>query len=399
MIKTEKKLIEEVERAPQRQAKAQRKAPRKRRARKNQDNSAKVSGLQQSVGLAQQTVTRMLEPRIEMRSGPTGSCMVYHEEYITDLSTVAALDYQRLFQADINPGDPGTFPWLSAMARRYEKYIPHRLEFQFRSTRSALTDGSVMVVVDYEANDSFPTTKRNFLNQKGAVRSAPWQNCQFVADPKDLKQRSQYYINSGTVRIQSLPAGGGTQGADDPRLDDIGQIFVAASGCPANTDLGELWVVYQVELITPQLGNDPLGVAFLATSTTLGVTPGQPFGIDPVFSGKLDIDYTVASGGGQSTWVFHDVGRFFCAYDIDASYSGINIALAAPVGGGLPPTFVTSLAGVTQELSSAASSQTGIFVIDVPSSLGRMVITATTLTAFVNASISIIPIGSGYIPF
>lgn len=386
------------------------KKPRKKRNSKSQNGPRRpLSGSTTiGVGAAQADVVTMLEPEIIQSPGLKGSMRVRFTEYITDLVTQASTAYQLLFQGEINPADAGVFPWLSGVARRYEKYIPHYLAFKFRTSVGSGTNGSVFTVVEYEASDNAPVNKTTFLNQKGAVRSAPWQNHAFLSDPKDLKQRSQYYVNTGSLTIGGLSAlnpiggsgvGAGTKANDDDRLDDVGKIFVASQGAPASTTLGELWIEYDIELLTPQLGNEPNGCTFFVNSTSPGVSAAAPFGTEPAVAGKLDVNYDTTAGGVNSTWTFRDPGRYFVALDVDATViTTLAFALAAPPGGGQVPVFVTSAGGTIIESTVTGTSVTSYASFDVPEPNGRLTLSAAVLTTLTSASMSLFRISPDYIP-
>jgi len=396
MVSTEIRVVENKKtRRGSRGKKGKKNAKKKLARRKNGDT-------QQVVGAAQAVIRRTYEPDISQSMGPKGPCRVKHREFLEDVKTTTALIYQVLFNGRLNPGDRGTFPWLSDIARKYEKYIPHMIRLFFASEQSTTEPGSVMLVTEYEATDAPPATKQAFLNCKGAVRCAPWQNCDFIADVKDLKQRSQYYVDSGQLTIDDIPVAG-SQGLEDPRLNDIGIFFMAAQNCNANLPLGELWIEYDIELLTPQQGNEPDGCTFYANTASPTSSPdviaAAPFGSKPKTSGKLDLNYDTSGGGVNSTWTFRDTGRYFVACDIDATaVAGTSFAVAAPVAGGQIPTFVSSMASTSIETTTASNSGTFYFAIDVPESGGRLTLSCSTLTAPSSANMSILSIPTGYIP-
>lgn len=407
MVSTEIKVVESNRARPRRRGTKGRKGGKNKKKKEARRKLAMGGELHQEVGVAQSTVRRTYEPEISQTGGPKGSMRIKHREFLTDVvSGSSANTYQILFNSKINPGDRGCFPWLSRIARKYEKYIPHGLRLFFASEQSSTQPGSVMMVVEYESTDAAPQSKQDLLNCKGAVRSAPWQNCDFISDPKDLKQRSQYFVNSGSMTLNGTPAlvPGGAAEIEDPRLDDIGVFFMACQNVVANLPLGELWIEYDIEFITPQQGNEPNGCTIVADSgapsSSPNMTANAPWGTRPTMYGKLDVDYNTASGVGLSTVTFRDTGRYFLALDIDAvTLTNLQINYVAPVTGGLAPTPVTSALGSTLQFTTTAGAYTGYVVFDVPEGGGRVTIAASTFATAAVCEMSILSIPSGYIPY
>jgi len=167
-----------------------------------------------------------------------GRVRVRHREYIADIAGSVAFAATSFV---VNPGIVGTFPWLSVLAANFESYKFNSLCFQFSTEKSASTNGSLMIAVDYDANDAAPATKTVMMAYHNAVRCPVWSETKYVSDKQDLMKLPQRYIRAGAVS--------GT----DLKTYDVGNLFIATAGCADTTALGELYVIYDVELITPQL--------------------------------------------------------------------------------------------------------------------------------------------------
>ena len=209
---------------------------------------------------------------------------IKHREFIRDIKGSPDFAWD---QVPINPGLAITFPWLAAIANRFESYQFHSLRFSFESTAPTTAIGSAMLAVDYDALDEGPNTKTTMMSYKGAARCATWDACDFVAERSDLHKLKSHYVRSGPV----IPAEAYSAAAD-LKTYDVGQLFVATKGQVDEAEIGELYVEYDVEFSTPQLG-DSISSLDIINSTGAGVvsnaffgTPGQlvpvPAGTDGI---------------------------------------------------------------------------------------------------------------------
>ena len=183
--------------------------------------------------------------------------IVTHKEYIGDFTAANASFAASRY--NVNPGLSSTFPWLSAIANRFESYLFDDLRFIYEPICPTSTPGSVMMAVDYDAAESAPTNKVTLMSYSGANRSSPWDKTSFDARAPDLRKFGiQRYIRSGTP-----PTG------TDIKTYDVGSFFIASQNTPASaTTLGELYVQYTVKLFTPQIQVGALG----RTQNTLAQT-------------------------------------------------------------------------------------------------------------------------------
>lgn len=172
--------------------------------------------------------------------GKLDAYKVKHSEYLFDLPGSVEFAQTSL---RVNPGDPTSFPWLSRIAQNYEKYVFKKLCFYLKTVTSTVTTGSVIMAFDYDASDAAPISKAAMLQYSGAVRSAPWANCKVVEDRKSVQGVSHY-----------VSAAAGANDAEK-RQQDEGVLYVATQGQASDALVSELWVEYEVELLTPQFSN------------------------------------------------------------------------------------------------------------------------------------------------
>lgn len=228
--------------------------------------------------VAQGRIAVMSRPRIT--SSANGDIVIRHREYIREIAgSVAFATYSN----SINPGQPGSFPWLSTVARSYESYKFESLQFRFETEAPSTASGSIVLAVDYDGNDPAPTSKTQAMAYRSSVRCQPWSSCDHTSLREDLNKRSSYYVRSGSLAANQ-----------DVVLYDTGQLYVCRQGQVDTAIVGELYADYVVKLMTPQLGNAGVGESLYGTFT--GTVNSAPFATK---TGNLPA--TVVSSGTTSS--------------------------------------------------------------------------------------------------
>lgn len=203
--------------------------------------------------------------------GSQGDCRIVHREYLGDVPMAASFQSNKYA---INPGLARTFPWLSTVANRYESYRFNRLRFCFETSCSSTQTGSVLLIPDYDAIDAAPLDKIQALSYRNSARAQAWLSFCQESSREDLNKQKSYFVRPG-----ANPAG------TDIRLFDVGNMFLCVQGSDTNT-VGELWVEYDVHLMTPQISGE-----IVAESITGGgvISAAAIFGNSPVQQGALDV--------------------------------------------------------------------------------------------------------------
>lgn len=259
-----------------------------RRARRAQSGKAisvktqKPQAQKRSAPVAQATTRRM--PKANIRSVNDGDIRVRHREYIGEIG--GAVDFEARQHA-VNPGLISEFPWLSKIAQRFESYRFNRLRYCFETEAPTSTTGSVMGVLDYDPSDPAPVNKVQAMAYRNSVRSPPWADFCMDSASEDLNKRKSYFVRSGTV-------------TSDISLFDTGNFFLCVQGQASTAIIGELYVEYDVTLMTPQLGDPGWDHALWGQYT--GLSNASPFGI---VAG--DLPATVSFAGtttSVTTWSF-----------------------------------------------------------------------------------------------
>lgn len=272
-------------RGPQRKAQQQQQPKRKR----TQAKKSQVQVRSPSIPAAYVPARRFGQP-ITRSTGK--SFRVIHSEFFHDVMGHLTGSF---LQHVISPSTKGVFPWLSGMAPLWETYRFNYLRFRYSNTVGTTTGGTVALAMDYDSNDPFPATKSELLTYEDVAHCSPYESCVSVCSPHNLAKRTTLYT-------------GATPLGKDPNLYNVGNLYLFTGGNPATTQIGELYVEYDVTFTTPQaLRNveplDGYGGSFFGIGTT------APFGTvgtntNLISLGVMSMPVTTGTGSSQTTFTF-----------------------------------------------------------------------------------------------
>jgi hypothetical protein len=313
--------------------------------------------------VAQQRTIRTARPSVV--TSRNGDCRIVHREYIQDiLSPVQSTAFQIAAKLAINPGQASTYPWLSKIAQNFESYKFRKLKFDYETEQSTSQTGSAIMAIDYDASDPSPVSKQQMMAYRNSVRSAVWSPSQHVSSMQDLSKKNQYYVRPGPQ-----PAG------TDIKEYDVGNFFFAIqSSLLAGSSFGELYVEYDVDLITPVyeiVAGDAENDSSVGTTGQAGAHPfGTTQGPTQVESGQ---PLTTFTNVGAGTFTFN---RAFTGLLI-LEYIGTGITAVAEVSGTSTIVQLGASADAGQLLATQAVSivatQGQTFIVGA--------LTATTVTS------------------
>lgn len=244
------------------------------------------------------------------------SIIVRHKEYVCDISS-SATGPPSVFNVyntyPLNPGIATTFPWLSGIAQQYQEYTFKGLVFHYRATSGesvAATNtslGTVMLATQYRSTAPAFTSKTQLLNEYFSSDGKPSEDfCHPIeCDPKENPFNVQY------VRGGAVPTG------EDVKTYDLGILTAATEGMPngSGTDVGELWVSYEVELRKPILSSLLQSFSnFWSGHTATGVAAAHPLGTSSSWTGiaiASTFQPTFTTAGLTITFPLGMVGAFF----------------------------------------------------------------------------------------
>jgi hypothetical protein len=254
-------------------------------------------------------------------------------EYVADITGSVNFAVQ---QFNVNPGLALLFPWVSQLANLYESYKCHGLRFLFRTESPTSQAGKVMLMVDWDANDSAPLSKTAMMQERTKADGPTWSNFDLRCDPQDLlKFGTQRYVRQGLN-----PAG------SDIKTYDVGVLNVATQGCTNTPVVGEIWVEYDIEFMTPNTAPVPNSVNIAGGGS---ISSAAVLGTAPVITGTLPV--SVNSTGEIVT--FSAAGQYLVELYVQGTLSAL--VWTASAGSNLKQTIVNAgnaLANGTQSVQS-----------------------------------------------
>jgi hypothetical protein len=178
-----------------------------------------------------------------MQMHSSGICTrVTHREFIGNYGMSSG------FSAQINPiyaNNVLMFPWLSTIAPNWQKYKILGMVFEYVPTStnaiSAGTPavGSIAMCMNYDAYAPVPTAMANLLNTQGAVSCRPQDSmvCAVECDP-GVTPTNPLFIDV-------------TGAGPDSHWYVFGNLITASQGPAAYSGAGQIWVSYDLLLISP----------------------------------------------------------------------------------------------------------------------------------------------------
>lgn len=132
----------------------------------------------------------------------------------------------------LNPGLESSFPWLSGVAQRFERYSFDSLTVRYKNLKGTDTDGNVIISYDPDTLDGAPATAVAQTQSTAYVDGAPWR----IFELKVPVTRDKRFVRSGPVVTSDL------------KTYDAGRIWVTTEGCADTSAHGYLEFEYSVSL-------------------------------------------------------------------------------------------------------------------------------------------------------
>jgi hypothetical protein len=294
-----------------------------------------------------------------------GGITIRHREYFADIVGPASA----LFAASSYPVNPGVgtlFPWLSSIATQYEKYRFRSLRFEYLARCATSNAGTLILAVDMDASDPTPATKSQVCSYRSFLDIVPWESASFNVPTADLNRIC--YVRGGNIS--------GT----DIKLYDVANLMICTQGC-ATTALGEAFVEYDVELLTPQ-ASPAAGGRFTGAST---MTAAMPFGLAPTLGGVLP--FVVSNDSTNSILTFTQAWEGLLSFQLIGTV--ITAAALANVATYPVATINTTVPFVVN--AGATSAGAAWTVRALTGTRLTFIATATTLT-----TVRVFGTGAGY---
>lgn len=172
----------------------------------------------------------------------------------------------------INPGDGECFPWLSNIAPNFEYYVINSLTFQYKSSVSSFTQGSIALTPEYDPHNNKlgpPLSLAEMLNKEGAVKGNVWTDTALLVPKKRLGMqklvRPEHHL---------------TRSSEHLRQTDLGHLYVALYNI-GNADVvgayGDLYVEYDISLKSPNFTNKSIKTHVITSiNTNVGIGGQHP---------------------------------------------------------------------------------------------------------------------------
>jgi len=209
---------------------------------------------------------------------------ICHREYIKDIVVPDVPTDFTLQSWNINPGNADMFPWLAAIAARYQQYKINGCLIEFKTLSSDITAGgalgAVILATNYDVVENVFANKLEMENSQYAVSAKPSRSQVHAieCDPQ-LTTTSVLYVRGSNEA--------GSTVVNDPRFYDLGRFQLATVGLPgaAGAVLGELWITYDITLLKPIIAHPAIeGTSNLLANDTIGTT--SPLGYSPILTGN-----------------------------------------------------------------------------------------------------------------
>lgn len=174
---------------------------------------------------------------------------VHHREYLGPVFGNSTNDFDIQKQIELNAGLAETMPWGHKGARGYTRCRWRGMLICYEPTASvyAATSnlGYVAISTAYNPRDADFTNKVDALNYEYSSKGRP---CDTILHPIECA-RSQMGVSEFFIRDGPLATG------DDLAFYDIGKTSIICGSNPTDEQIGDLYITYEVEYLTPKLNS------------------------------------------------------------------------------------------------------------------------------------------------
>lgn len=311
--------------------------------------------------------TRTLKPvALKQRSLPDGSRSLRWKEYVQEIAGSVAF---AVTSFPVQPGIPTLFAWLANQALFFQEYEFVSLRFAYETEKGSSTNGKVMLAFQQDVTDAVPVSKQEMLENMYKSSAAPWEPFGLTIPRNSLKALGPWrFIRTATLASNL-----------DQKTYDVGQFLVATQGMADTSNVGELYVEYEVVLRTPLQSSKQL--ASLQAKLIVGVAPSQSslFGTTPILTSGLDVTATV------NTLTFNRVGNFL----IEVAVTGTGLFTSfVPVVSSSTASAAAGAAGVSNAAANVGTAALTSVSAIVTARGQTVVIDCTTISTTITTSIT-----------
>jgi hypothetical protein len=159
------------------------------------------------------------------------------------VATITANSTATFFKADgfvLNPANPATFPWLSSIAKLFDKYKFHKLRFTYVNNAPTDHPGNVSIAVDFDTLDATPASSAAMSNLAKCKTFAPWKS-ESLDIPVSRRGNNTWLYTEDAQALANANI--------DLKTYNLGKFYVSTEGMSASEVAGYLMVEYDVELL------------------------------------------------------------------------------------------------------------------------------------------------------
>jgi hypothetical protein len=298
----------------------------------------------------------------------TNDIIFSRSEFLSDINPVTSTTFQNIYSAQLNPGLPASFPWLSQIACYFEEYEWVQLIYEVRSMvteGNTNASGTIVHATQYNPSNGLFTSKQKMENYEFAQSHKVTDHGQHgvECDPDKRSGSASEYIRTGEVPV-----------GQDIKTYDLGvyQLAVCNTGATA-VNLGELWVHYTVKLKKTKIV-DPGAVSNVsapywtgASTQTLVTALAVPTVIAPTagIMTALPSNFTPTFSGGATTTTplvvtLPATFQVDQVYEIVLAFAGATAVTTTPLSGLVMTGTNCNVTTFALQTGSVASALTGV---------------------------------------
>lgn len=223
-----------------------------------------------------------------------GTYCVSNKEFLRNLApTTSGSSELSVIGLTCQVGIAEMFPWLSTIANTHQRYRMKRLAFNYVPVAGTQTRGRVVMAFSIDPTEPNPDSMAHITQYPKYIANSVWTPMTLNVDLKDRNE--ELYTRSGFVKDTDI------------KTYDLGKLFVGISDTTDTNTIGQLFVDYEVELMTPKPKSCP-------SSFTLVV----PAGAGLLFGNVAGKGYHV---DGDSVSLEHDSsGNDFIRFEAPGTY-------------------------------------------------------------------------------
>lgn len=290
--------------------------------------------------------------------------------HIEPILTISGITTSAVYSVSMNPGLSAFTPWLAGIAPSFESYRIESLRFHYVTRAGSTKTGRVVLAVDYDALDAAPASFLQVSNYEDAVPTSSWESTTLTCRRSNLQKVPERFIR-GEASIAD----------QDLRLSDIGNLFIWVEGQDNTDSIGDVYVEYDIVLMTPQLAESSFGVYGGSVTGGGTLTAAAPYGSAPTADGQ-NRGFTVSG----STITIKVPGTYLVTGHCAGTVMS-DLSLAVTNGSR------TALWNAVVNGASTAMTRTYAVIVTSPNCVLTWTATATTVTSS-NLYVASMPVNS-----